>query len=46
VGKPVRKRLVGRLRYGWEDNIKMDFGEIHWNGMDWIDMPPDNGRLL
>jgi hypothetical protein len=24
VGKPLGKRPLGRLRRGWEDNIKMD----------------------
>jgi hypothetical protein len=23
------------------DNIKMDLGEIGWNGMDWIDLAQD-----
>jgi hypothetical protein len=22
----------------WEDNIKMDFREIGWGGIDWIDL--------
>jgi hypothetical protein len=26
VGKPRRKRPLGRLRLRWEDNIKMDIG--------------------
>jgi hypothetical protein len=28
VGKPVRKRLLGRLKLRWEDNIKMDVQEV------------------
>jgi hypothetical protein len=28
VGKPERKRSLGRPRCTWEDNIKMDLGEI------------------
>jgi hypothetical protein len=31
-----RKRLIGRSRCRWEDNIKMDIREIGWGGMDWI----------
>jgi hypothetical protein len=31
VGKPE-----GRLRSRWEDNIKIDFRDIRWGGMDWI----------
>jgi hypothetical protein len=27
VGKPERKRPLGRLRHRWEDNIKMDLQE-------------------
>jgi hypothetical protein len=27
-GKPVVKRLLGRPRRRWEDNIKMDFQKI------------------
>jgi hypothetical protein len=33
VGKPEVKRLLGRSRYGWVDNIKMDLREIGWDGM-------------
>jgi hypothetical protein len=33
-----RKGPVGRPRYRWEDNIKMDLREIGWRGMDWIDL--------
>jgi len=28
VGKPEGKRLLGRPRYRWEDNIKMDLQEV------------------
>ena len=30
VGKPVGKRPLGRTRYRWEDNIKMDLQEVGW----------------
>jgi hypothetical protein len=33
VGKPERKRPLGRRRRGWVDNIKMDLREIGWDGM-------------
>jgi hypothetical protein len=36
VGKPERKRPLGRPRHGWEDNIKMDLREIGWGGVEWI----------
>jgi hypothetical protein len=38
VGKPEGKRLLGRRKRKWVDNIKMDFREIGWGGMDWIDL--------
>jgi hypothetical protein len=38
VGKPEGKRLLGRRRHRWVDNIKMDLGEIQWDGMNWIDL--------
>jgi hypothetical protein len=41
VGKPEAKRPLGRPRRRWVDNIKMDFREIGWNGMDWIDLAED-----
>jgi hypothetical protein len=35
-GKLEGKRPLGRPRRRCEDNIKMDFREIGWGGMDWI----------
>jgi len=43
VGKPEEKRLMGRPRRRWEDNIKMDLQEVGW-GMDWIDLAQDKDR--
>jgi hypothetical protein len=34
VDKPEEKRLMGRLRRRWEDNIKMDLQEVGCGGMD------------
>ena len=34
VGKPEGKRPLGIHRRRWEDNIKMDFQELEWVGMD------------
>jgi hypothetical protein len=28
----------------WEDNIKMDFREMGWGGMDWIDLAQDRDQ--
>jgi hypothetical protein len=38
VGNAERKRPLGRPRRRWEDNIKMDLGEIGWGGIGWIDI--------
>jgi len=35
VGKPQRKRPLGRARSRWERNIKMSFQEVGWgHGLD------------
>jgi hypothetical protein len=44
VGKPERRRPLGRPRRRWEDNIKMDLQQVGWGGMDWIDMAQDRDR--
>jgi hypothetical protein len=44
VGRPVGRRPLGRPKRRWEDNIKMDFQEVGWRGMDWIDMAQDRDR--
>jgi hypothetical protein len=33
VGKPERKRPLGRPRRRWVDNIKMNLREIGWYGL-------------
>jgi hypothetical protein len=38
VGKPKRKRKLGRPRHRRESNSKMDVRETGWDGMDWIDL--------
>jgi hypothetical protein len=44
VGNPEGKRLVGRPRPRWVDNVKMDLREIGWGGMDWIDVAQDKDQ--
>jgi len=45
VGKPEEKRLLGRPRHRWEDNIKMDLQEVGWVlGMYWTDLAQDRDR--
>jgi hypothetical protein len=36
VGKPQGKRLLGRPRLKWMDNIKMDLLEMGFNVVDWF----------
>jgi hypothetical protein len=45
VGKPEGKRSLVRPRHSWLDNIKMDLGELGWDGMDWIDLAQDRDQL-
>jgi hypothetical protein len=41
VGRPEGKRPLGKLRRRWEDNIKMDLGEIGIDGENWIQLAHD-----
>jgi hypothetical protein len=44
VGKPERKRPLGRPIHRWVDNIKIDLRDIGWNVMDWIDLAQDRDQ--
>jgi len=44
VGKPERKRPLGRPRSRWEDNIKVDLQEMGCGGMDWIELAQNRDR--
>jgi hypothetical protein len=44
VGKPERKRPLGRHKYRWENKTKMDLREIGWDGMDWIYQAQDRDQ--
>jgi len=44
VGKPERKRPLGRPRRRWEDNIKMDLQEVEGGCGDWIELAQDKDR--
>jgi hypothetical protein len=46
VGNPERRRPLGRPRRKWGDNIKMDFREIGWDGMDWIDLAQERAQWI
>jgi hypothetical protein len=44
VGKPEGERSLGRPKRRWVNNIKIDFREIVWDGMDWIDLAQDRDQ--
>jgi hypothetical protein len=44
VGKSEAETPIGRPRFRWEDNIKMDLQEMGWRDMDWADLAEDRGR--
>jgi hypothetical protein len=44
MGNPQGKRLLGRPRLRWEDNIKRDLQEVGIGGMDWIELAQDRDR--
>jgi len=41
VGRPERKRRLGRPRRMWEYNIKIDLMEIGMDGANWIRLAQD-----
>ena len=43
VGKPERKRRLGRRRHRWEDNIKMDLWEVRGGG-GWMELAQNRDR--
>jgi hypothetical protein len=44
VGKPGRKRPLGRPRRRWENNIRMDLGETEWDVVDWMHLAHDRNQ--
>jgi hypothetical protein len=44
VGKPERKKPLGRPRRRWVDNIKIILREIEWDCMDWINCSQDRNQ--
>jgi hypothetical protein len=41
VGRPERKRPLGRPRRRWEDNIEMDLRELGLYKANWIQLAQD-----
>jgi hypothetical protein len=44
VGKPERKRLLGRPRSKWVDNITMDHREAGLGDVDWTGLAQERNR--
>jgi len=44
VGKPERRRTLGRPRRRWADNIRMDLTEVGCGYMGWIGLAQDRDR--
>jgi hypothetical protein len=43
-GEREGKRPLGRHRLRWENNIRMDFMEREWGGVDWIHLAQDRDK--
>jgi hypothetical protein len=44
VGKLVGRRLLGRPKHRWVDNVKLDLEEIVWGVGNWIDLVQDRDK--
>jgi hypothetical protein len=44
VEKADGKRLLGKPRRRWEDNVKMDLQEVGYGREDWIELAQDTDR--
>jgi hypothetical protein len=44
VGKPEGKRLLGRPRRRWVNNIRIYFQVVGWGDVDWIGLAKDRNR--
>jgi hypothetical protein len=44
VGKPERKRPLGRPRRRWVDTIRMELIKVGWGDVDWIGLAQDRNR--
>jgi hypothetical protein len=44
VGNPEEKRPLGRPRRRWVENIEIDFRELGWDGMNWIELAQDRDQ--
>jgi len=44
IEKPERKRILGRPKHRWEDNIRMDLKKTGREGVDWIHLAQDRDQ--
>jgi hypothetical protein len=44
VGKPERRRTLGRPRPKWQYNIERDVQEIEWYAVNWINLTRHKDR--
>jgi hypothetical protein len=44
VGKPGRKKHIGRPRRRWEDGMEMDLREIGWVDVECVQLVQDRGQ--
>jgi hypothetical protein len=44
MGKSERRRLLGRPRRSWVDNVRKDLREEGWGDVGWIGLAQDRNR--
>jgi hypothetical protein len=44
VGRPEKKRSLGRSRCRWEDITRMYLSEVRWKVVDWMHLPQDRDQ--
>jgi hypothetical protein len=44
MGKPEGKRLLGRPRLRWVNNIRMGLLKIEWRNVDWIGLAQNRDK--
>jgi hypothetical protein len=45
VENPEGRRLLGKPRRSWVEDIRMDLREVGWGDVDWIGLAQDRNRL-
>jgi hypothetical protein len=44
VGRSEEKRPLGRPRLRWDNGMRMDLGEIGWEGLEWSQLARVRGQ--